>query len=69
MFAGILVLSALGVLFFLAVVLLERGLLKWQAAIGGNTRDCFQKPRSIEEGICHEFTSHSLGKRSRALVH
>jgi NitT/TauT family transport system permease protein len=35
MFAGIFVLSALGVLFFLAVVLVETALLSWQAAIEG----------------------------------
>jgi NitT/TauT family transport system permease protein len=35
MFAGIFVLSALGVLFFLAVVLVEMVLLSWQAAIEG----------------------------------
>jgi NitT/TauT family transport system permease protein len=35
MFAGIFVLSALGVLFFLAVVLVEMALLSWQAAIEG----------------------------------
>jgi NitT/TauT family transport system permease protein len=35
MFAGIFVLSALGVLLFLAVVLVETALLSWQAAIEG----------------------------------
>ena len=33
MFAGIFVLSAIGVLFFLAVVLAEHLMMKWQAAI------------------------------------
>ena len=35
MFAGIFVLSALGVLFFLAVVAAEHALMSWQAAIEG----------------------------------